>query len=184
VLEIQRRVLGEDRPETLRSMSQLAVILTARGKLDEAETLVHKALTEQRRALGDDDPETLTSLSILTQLLRQRGQLDAALAAGTELLERARRVFNPGHYQLGVYLANHGRTLLAMARYGEAKQLFDEAWSNLNQSGSGGQPHLAELAGSFVELYNRWHQSTQAGSDEAQASHWRRILDELERTAR
>ena len=61
-LEIHSEVLGPEHPDTLASMSDLALVLLYRGKLDEAEPLLRQVLEVRRRALGPEHPTTLASM--------------------------------------------------------------------------------------------------------------------------
>ena len=56
----------------------VALLLRARGKLDEAEPLLREALAARREALGDTHPSTLVSINNLGDLLQARGALDEA----------------------------------------------------------------------------------------------------------
>ena len=55
VLEGRRRVLGDEHPETLRSIYNMGVTMIQQGKLDEAEALVREAL---RLKPGDKEHQT------------------------------------------------------------------------------------------------------------------------------
>ena len=58
--EIGRRVLGEEHPNTLESMNNLAGLYMNQGKFAQAEPLLVKALEVSRRVLGEEHPDTLT----------------------------------------------------------------------------------------------------------------------------
>ena len=58
-MEIEGRVLGDDHPETLLSMSYLANSLLGQGRYAEAEELQRRTLEVQRRVLGKEHPDTL-----------------------------------------------------------------------------------------------------------------------------
>ena len=60
-LDVRRRVLEPEHPETLDSMSRLASILYDEARYAEAEKLGREALDIQRRVLGPDHPDTLWS---------------------------------------------------------------------------------------------------------------------------
>jgi len=57
-----RRVLGDDHPQTLIAMNNLACAYQSAGDLDRAIPLFEQALTDCRRVLGDDHPLTKTVL--------------------------------------------------------------------------------------------------------------------------
>lgn len=57
-IEIQRRVLGPEHPDTLLSMSNLVSTLEGENDYGEAERLSRDALQIQRRVLGPEHPDT------------------------------------------------------------------------------------------------------------------------------
>ncbi len=61
-LSVRRRVLGEEHPDTLQSMNNLAVIRWALGDAASARDLHEAALSARRRVLGEEHPSTLTSM--------------------------------------------------------------------------------------------------------------------------
>ena len=71
VLAIRRRVLGDDHPNTLTSMNNLAETRRALGDLQGARDLHEQALAARRRVLGDDHPDTLTSMNNLAAVRRE-----------------------------------------------------------------------------------------------------------------
>ncbi|MGY3520144.1 tetratricopeptide repeat protein, partial [Micromonospora sp. PTRAS2] len=54
----RRRVLGNDHPQTLASVNNLAYAYQAAGDLGRAISLFEQALTDCRRVLGNDHPQT------------------------------------------------------------------------------------------------------------------------------
>ena len=71
-LEIDRRLQGEDHPDTLTSMGNLAGLYRAQGRLDQAEPLYVACLDKRRAKLGEDHPDTLASRKALAQLRAAR----------------------------------------------------------------------------------------------------------------
>ncbi|MGW5244248.1 tetratricopeptide repeat protein, partial [Streptomyces sp. NPDC004129] len=64
----QRRVLGDDHPDTLTTATNLAMYLADVGQAEEARALAEDALTRRRRTLGDDHPDALRTVRFLEQL--------------------------------------------------------------------------------------------------------------------
>ena len=60
-LDIRRKVLGEDHPDTAWSYNNVAYNLNAQGKYAEAGPLFQKALDIFRRLLGEGHPDTAAS---------------------------------------------------------------------------------------------------------------------------
>lgn len=68
-LAIQKRTLGPDNPETLKTLALLGDVQRGRGKFSEAEQLLRQAMAGQEKVLGPDDPETMTTVNLLTDVL-------------------------------------------------------------------------------------------------------------------
>ena len=84
VLCIQRRLLGEEHPDTLITMGNLANTLGAQGDLSGARKLLNQVLSTHRRLLGEKHPTTsISAWNLFTVLFGLRD-----FPAGRALLER------------------------------------------------------------------------------------------------
>jgi len=72
-LDIRRRVLGPEHPDTLKSMSNLGEVLIRQGRYAEAARLLGETLDIKRRVLGSEHPDTLWSISSLAVALSREG---------------------------------------------------------------------------------------------------------------
>ena len=70
-LEKRKRILGDDHPDTLDSINNLALLLKAQGEYDRALPLYEDCLEKRKRILGDDHPHTLYSIQNLARLLKR-----------------------------------------------------------------------------------------------------------------
>ena len=61
-MEIRKRVLGEEHPDLLTSVGNLASVLGNQGKYEAAETLHRRDLEGREKVLGVEHPDTLTSV--------------------------------------------------------------------------------------------------------------------------
>ena len=96
-VEIQKRVLGPENPDTLKSQNNLAILLAREGHFPEAEKLVRETMETSRRVLGPDAPLTLGSMSNLAILLDHEGRLGEAEQLDRQTLDASRRVLGPEH---------------------------------------------------------------------------------------
>ncbi|KAH8724011.1 hypothetical protein GQ44DRAFT_596102, partial [Phaeosphaeriaceae sp. PMI808] len=64
-LEGKEKELGVHHPDTLTSVSNLALVLQDQGKYEEAEKLSRRALEGREKELGVHYPSTLTSMYCL-----------------------------------------------------------------------------------------------------------------------
>ena len=71
-LEVRRRVLGEEHPDTLSCHEQPGERVPGQGKFAKAEPLFVKALEVRRRVLGEEHPDTLRAMNNLAMLYRTR----------------------------------------------------------------------------------------------------------------
>ena len=96
-LLICQNALGEEHPDTLTVMNNLAETLRQAGDLPGARALEEKTLEIRRRVLGEEHPDTLTSMNNLAGTLWQAGDLPGARDLQEKTLEIRRRVLGEEH---------------------------------------------------------------------------------------
>ena len=69
LLEVKRRVLGPEHPDTMDTMANLAHALDGEDKHAEAEQMQRELLDLQRRVLGPEHLDTLSTMSNLADSL-------------------------------------------------------------------------------------------------------------------
>ena len=74
VMETKKRVLGEEHPDTLGSMANLASTYRNQGRWNEAEKLDVQVIETRKRVLGDEHPDTLTSMANLASTYWNQGR--------------------------------------------------------------------------------------------------------------
>ena len=113
--------IGPDHPDTLDSRSNLARVLAARGRPEEAEAGYRAVLEARTRVLGPDHPDTLDSRSNLARVLADRGRLEEAEAGYRAVLEARTRVLGPDHPDTLDSRSNLARVLADRGRLEEAE---------------------------------------------------------------
>jgi hypothetical protein len=68
VLEKRRRILGEEHPDTISAMNNLANTLGEQGQLDEAMALLEVTVQRIKRIYGNEHPHTRIASSNLARL--------------------------------------------------------------------------------------------------------------------
>ncbi len=111
VLDIQRRVLGPEHPETLASMNNLADTMRARGELAGARKLQEETLAICRRVLGPEHTDAARSMNNLALTLSAQGDLAGARKLQEEVLDIWRRVLGPERPNTSISAWNLFRTL-------------------------------------------------------------------------
>jgi tetratricopeptide (TPR) repeat protein len=126
-LETRRRVLGEEREETVRSLGAVGDLFRAQGKLAEAEPILRDALDRSRRVLGAEHPFTLVSLNNLGFVLHLQGRNDDAERLCREALGAMRRVLGEGHRETLATQGNLALALQALGRLEEAEAVYRDS---------------------------------------------------------
>ncbi len=122
-LDLDRRVLGAENPETLKTMSRLGTTARLQGKYPEAEALLGKALATQRRVLGPEHPVTLGSMNDLASVYQEEGKYPQAEALHSQVLEIRRRVLGPEHPDTLKSMHNLGLIYEDEGKYPQAEAL-------------------------------------------------------------
>ncbi|MFO0874019.1 MAG: serine/threonine-protein kinase [Phycisphaerales bacterium] len=126
-LEIRRRVLGDDHPDTIVSIGDMGTLLQAQRKLAEAELYDRDALERHRRVLGDEHPGTLTSINNMGLLLRAQGKLAESDPYLREAMEKRRRVLGEDHPNTISSIGSMGILLQSQGKLAEAEAYLREA---------------------------------------------------------
>ena len=125
-LEVRRRELGSEHPDTLTSVHNMTVLLVAQGKADEAEAFALEALEGRRKVLGDEHTQTLDSMEEMGTVLKALGRFDEAEAIRRESLATYRRVYGDDDLGTLTSLNNLGMLLDEMGRADEALPMVEE----------------------------------------------------------
>jgi tetratricopeptide (TPR) repeat protein len=97
-VETQRRVMGADDPDTLGSISSLALTLCAEGDCAEGVKLNREVWEKQKRILGSEAHYTLVTMDNLSIMLAENGQPAEAEKLAQEALAIHLRVYGPDNY--------------------------------------------------------------------------------------
>jgi serine/threonine protein kinase len=123
-VDLRRRVLGPQNPDTLSSMGELGWVLMEQGHYAESEKLIRKTLDIQRRVLGPEHPYTLRLISNLATVLYGEGHYAESEKLMLETLDIRRRVLGTEHPDTLSSMHNLGGILYGEGRFPEAEKLF------------------------------------------------------------
>ena len=123
VAEINTRLLGEEHPNTLKSMSNLAFIYQCQGRWKEAEELAIQIIATMKKVLGKEDPDTLSSINNLALIYWNQGRLKEAEELGVQVLEINKRVLGKEHPDTLINMGNLAGTYWKQGRWEDAEKL-------------------------------------------------------------
>jgi len=126
-LDLYRRILGEDNPKTLATMSRLGRTVWLQAEYQQAGTLLSRAVEGQRRVLGTDHPDTLYSMNNLANVYRAQGKDSEAETLYRQTLEIRRRVLGPEHPDTLTSTNNLANVYWSQGKFAEAETLYRQA---------------------------------------------------------
>jgi tetratricopeptide (TPR) repeat protein len=126
-LVVARRVGGDEHPNTLTSIGNLADLHREMGDLEQALALGTEALAVKRRTLGSEDPGTLASINNLAGVHLAARSYDLALPLFEEALDARRRTQGDQHAATLHAIYNLAAVRHAMGELAEAVALLHEA---------------------------------------------------------
>jgi tetratricopeptide (TPR) repeat protein len=126
-LEIRRRLLSDDHPDTALSYGNVAGNLHSQGKYAQAERLFEKALQIDCRLLTDDHPRTASAYSWLAATLYEQGKYAQAQPLYTRALEIDRRLLSDDHPHTATNYSNLALNLNAQGKHAQAQPLLEKA---------------------------------------------------------
>ena len=125
-LDLRRRVLGREHPDTLRCMNSLANVYWREGKYSQAEALDDQTLQIERRVLGPEHPDTLVSMNNLAWVYSDEGKYAQAETLYSQVLEIRRRVLGPEHPDTLVSMNNLAHVYWYEGKYPQAEALDEQ----------------------------------------------------------
>jgi len=96
-MDERRQVLGEDHPDTLSSMGDLAITYRKQGRLKDAEVLAVAVMEKRKELLGEDHPDTLSSMGNLASICWNQGRLKDAEVIEFAVMEKRKEVLGEDH---------------------------------------------------------------------------------------
>ena len=175
-LEARERTLGNEHPDTLTSVNNLALLLRRTGRYDEAEPLYRRALEARERTLGNEHPDTLISVNNLAVLLDNKGRYDEAEPLYRRALEASERTLGNEHPDTLISVNNLAALLDKKGRYDEAEPLYRRALEARERTLGNEHPDTLTSVNNLALLLRRTGRY-----DEAEPL-YRRALEARERT--
>ncbi len=164
-------LLGEDHPETLEALHNLALTREEAGDYPAAEAAFSGAIAGLERVHDPMHPEVAHARAHYAGLLDRLGRRKEAGAQFTRALAIEREVLGPGHeklahtlYSYGIFLNGARRWAEALAAFAEAQEIFGPhaystghclRYSGLSLLGLGQPAEAAARLTAAAEVYRR-----------------------------
>ncbi|KAI4164013.1 MAG: hypothetical protein LQ342_002248 [Letrouitia transgressa] len=99
MLEINRRALGEEHPDTLKSINNLALTYSSQERYKDAEALQVRVLDIRKSTLGEEHPDTLKSINDLALTYDYQERHEDAEALLSRVLDTRKSTLGEEHPQ-------------------------------------------------------------------------------------
>jgi tetratricopeptide (TPR) repeat protein len=142
-LEIRRRLLTDDHPDTAQSYNNTAPNLNAQGKYAAAQQMYEKALAIRRRLLTDDHPQTATTYNNLAAALHLQGKYAAAQPMFEKAIAIHRRLLTDDHPLTANCYNSVAYNLNSQGEYAAAQPMFEKALEINRRLLTDDHPHTA-----------------------------------------
>jgi len=96
-METRKRVLGQEHPDTLNSMANLASTFSNQGCYKKAEDLQVLVIEMGGKVLGQEHPDRLTSMANLALTLRVQGKDKQALNLMEQCVALRSKIIGTNH---------------------------------------------------------------------------------------
>jgi non-specific serine/threonine protein kinase/serine/threonine-protein kinase len=126
-IELLTRVQGEQHPDTLHTMNDLAELYIYQSKFAAARSLHSRVLEIRRRVLGEENISTLTSIHNLGVVYEKQGKYALAEPLQARFLEAARRLLGEEDLDTLHGMTNLALTYVRQGKYAQAEALDTEA---------------------------------------------------------
>jgi tetratricopeptide (TPR) repeat protein len=126
-LEINRRLLTDEHPDTAKSYNNLAQNLNPQGKFAQARPLAEKALQINHRLLGDDHLVTAMSRNNLAFNLKAQGKYADAQPLFEKALESFQRLLGDDDAKTATGYNNLASNHDAQGKHTQAQPLYEKA---------------------------------------------------------
>jgi tetratricopeptide (TPR) repeat protein len=126
VFEKRQRILGDEHPDTITAMNNLATTLSDQGKVDEAASMKKEVLEKSQRILGDEHPDTVMAMSNFAITLSDQGKVDEEASMMREVLEKSQRILGDEHPSTITAMSNLAITLRDQGKLDEAASMMKE----------------------------------------------------------
>jgi serine/threonine-protein kinase len=151
---IRRQEFGDDHPDTLISMNNLAIAYVDAGQLERAVPLLEQVLKGQRATLGDDHPDTLISMNNLAVAYFNASQLNRAIPLLEQVLKAERAKLGDDHPDTLSVMNNLAEAYDLARQLDRAIPLFEQALKGRRAKLGEDHPLTLSVMNNLAEAYD------------------------------
>jgi tetratricopeptide (TPR) repeat protein len=164
VMQTTKRVLGDEHPDTLTSMANLASTYRKQGRWKEAEELNVQVMQARMRVLSDEHPDTLTSTANLALTYSDQGRWREAEDLEVQVMQTTKRVLGDEHPHTLTSMNNLASMYTDQGRWREAEELQVQVTQGRKRVLGDDHPHTLTSMSNLALTYKgqgRWEEAEQ-----------------------
>lgn len=123
---VSKKRLGDEHPETLLALNNLANTRSARGDHNGAQDLLERVLKVMRRIFGDEHVNTLSAMNNLANVFSDQRDYERAQELQQHVLDAMRRLLGAEHPDTLSAMSNLAATRHGLRDYAGAQELQEQ----------------------------------------------------------
>jgi hypothetical protein len=133
VLQASSRLFGEEHPDTISAMNNVAITRVEQGLLKEAAAIQEQVLERRKRIQGEKHPDTISAMNNLAVTLGQQGHLEESAMMQEEVLEERKQILGEEHPDTIRAFSNLASTLGGQGQLEEAAVMKKEVLEKMKR---------------------------------------------------
>jgi len=146
-------VLGDEQPDTLQSMHDLACTYLDQDRFKEAEALLTQVVEKRTKVLGDEHPDTLKSMHELAYTYGELGQHKEAETLWMQVVEKRTRVLGDEDPDTLRSMHDLASTYKDQGRFKEAESLWLQVVKEMTRVLGKEQPNTLRSMHNLASTY-------------------------------
>jgi hypothetical protein len=164
VMDMRKKLLGAEHPETLSSMANLASTYRDQGRWNEAEKLEVQVMDMRKKLLGAEHPHTLNSMGNLATTYGNQGRWNEAEKLHVQVMDMTKKLLGAEHPDTLMSMTSVASTYGIQGRWNEAEKLHVQVMDMRKKQHGAEHPNtlmsMAHLASTYRNQ-GRWNEAEQ-----------------------
>ncbi|KAJ7698745.1 hypothetical protein B0H16DRAFT_1396407 [Mycena metata] len=153
VRQKQTQVLGEDHPDTLQTMTDLAASYLALGEHKKGKELEIIVLEKRKQGRGEDDSHTLRTMGNLANSYSALGEYNRAQELKSVVLEKRKQVLGEDHSDTLRAMGDLANSYSDLGEHQRAQELMSVVLKKQKQLLGEDHPHTLHTMGNLANSY-------------------------------
>jgi len=154
-LAIQRRILGGEHPDTLRSVNELANVYWYQRRFGDAEPLYSELVETRRRVLGNENRNTLTAQYDLASCYLGLERYPEMEELSLKTLDAQTRVLGDDHPDTVATMGNLASLYWLQERYEDSKPIQEKVLMQSQRQLGANHPETLRYMHNLATVYHR-----------------------------